>query len=798
MAKYICAFYPKKSAVANGAVAIATCLETKTAKLAEMKASVAIEEAFPDTADNFFKPKICELTEEINGRPPIDAFDDEWLKFNVWNDETKTFDHIPTPTPDEELDPLLSAKVIFDLPITERVTYIAMYGAQPDQLDPEQLSNAVDMYNDPDMPDDLLIMIQGMLKVPSIAAMYPSSVAEIMDRVRAVMPPAETANEVAQLATGYASKPAERDTSDLQRTYETLDLEVALHVMGINPDEAKASHIRDAKFIKYGRDPAWRAWATSLRVIPGILAIPRGELWALMADGHKDLKMLKNADARRDYISSKLHGHPLLPDYQPEEAKVESLGGGKFSIEGLAEQKNAKGDTATDRRSYLNMIRVAVAKVVSGELSALISKEEILTLIPGDMNKDMGVSITRNIFDCVSQVDKENQLGKMEAERLTAAILRAYEPMDLFDADNLEAFITSWIASGDQTVSSTAVKTELSTASAVTTAGTNAAKADTNRAKPAPKSAISEAKPAEPVTKPAEVATTGDEFQARAAVVESEISNKSPSAKENLSIWQSVQRTDPRFTKPLTGTGFTGTSINSAYMFMRATEVFGPIGTGWGCDVIEDKMIPGAPMSEAIFNGDKFVRNEILRNSDGSVICELNHSLKIRLWYVRNGKRGEVEAYGATPYMYKSKRGIIADSEVNKKSFTDAMKKALSLLGFSADVFLGMHDDMEYLKDNATEFAIKNASTKADDVIRMREELDERFKANTETLRKAVTANEVDKISSSLNRELGVHLKSAQATGDKEHEKYLSGRLARLIEIRKECLDKFTTLEAKA
>lgn len=58
---------------------------------------------------------------------------------------------------------------------------------------------------------------------------------------------------------------------------------------------------------------------------------------------------------------------------------------------------------------------------------------------------------------------------------------------------------------------------------------------------------------------------------------------------DNLSIWKQVQRTDPRFTKPLEGAGFQGTSINSNYMFMRATEIFGPIGEGWGYEVVEEK-----------------------------------------------------------------------------------------------------------------------------------------------------------------------------------------------------------------
>lgn len=233
---------------------------------------------------------------------------------------------------------------------------------------------------------------------------------------------------------------------------------------------------------------------------------------------------------------------------------------------------------------------------------------------------------------------------------------------------------------------------------------------------------------------------------------------------------------------------------------MRATEIFGPVGTGWGYTVIEEKMVPGAPMSEAMYDENKkFVGTQLIRNADGTLITELNHSIKIQFWYVIEGDiRGELESYGATPYMYKTKNGIKADAEAIKKSLTDSIKKALSMLGFSADVFLGMHDNMEYLADNAIEFGIKKASEKAEDIVRLRQELDEKFMANTETMRTAVTTNEVNKIGSTLTRTMDIHIKNAKATGDKEYEKYLTGRLRRLNEIKAECLTKFESAAEKA
>ena len=69
--------------------------------------------------------------------------------------------------------------------------------------------------------------------------------------------------------------------------------------------------------------------------------------------------------------------------------------------------------------------------------------------------------------------------------------------------------------------------------------------------------------------------------------------------------------------------------------------------------------------------------------------------------------------------------------------------------------------------------------------MRLRKEVDGST-ANTETMRNAVTSNEVVKICSSLTRVIGSHIKSAKAVADMEHVKYLS-RLTRLEEIKVEC-----------
>lgn len=285
-----------------------------------------------------------------------------------------------------------------------------------------------------------------------------------------------------------------------------------------------------------------------------------------------------------------------------------------------------------------------------------------------------------------------------------------------------------------------------------------------------------------------------DDFQQRASVLD-EVLNKGDS--DNLSIWKRVQRTDARFTKPLEGMGFVGTSINSTYMFMRATEIFGPIGEGWGYEVIEEKLIDGKPLVEPVLDErNKQVATRFLRDGDGSLFCEQNHSIKIRFWYIIECEtRGEFESYGATPYRYQTQYGMKVDGEAIKKSLTDAIKKALSMLGFSSDVFMGMHDNPEYVASNKLEYEIKAASDNAEDATRIRKELDDKFTRHTETMRSAVTPNELRGITSTLTREISMHAKLTKQRGDSEYEKYLNGRLRRLNEIEKECLDQLKQKE---
>lgn len=159
---------------------------------------------------------------------------------------------------------------------------------------------------------------------------------------------------------------------------------------------------------------------------------------------------------------------------------------------------------------------------------------------------------------------------------------------------------------------------------------------------------------------------------------------------DTMQLWESVEKTDPKYTKQFSrGGGFKGTATNATYLARKATERFGPCGIGWGVDVVSEEIIQGAP-----------------HVIDGQVVAhDLIHKVRARLWYVLDGVRGEVEHFGQTQFVGRNKHGFYTDEEAPKKSLTDAMSKCLSMLGFSADIHLGMYDDNKYVAKLHEEFA---------------------------------------------------------------------------------------------
>ena len=145
---------------------------------------------------------------------------------------------------------------------------------------------------------------------------------------------------------------------------------------------------------------------------------------------------------------------------------------------------------------------------------------------------------------------------------------------------------------------------------------------------------------------------------------------------ENLKLWNAVKETDPNKTKKVTFSGRTFTTINATYQMKQATEQFGTYGAGWGIASIEHDF-------------KEFESGHIM------VIG------KAVFFYTHDSKRVEFPITSSImlrDYVTSRKYWSI-DDDFAKKLETDITTKALSKLGFSADVFEGRYDDNRYLNE---------------------------------------------------------------------------------------------------
>ncbi|MDG9858443.1 hypothetical protein N7403_31725 [Pseudomonas nitroreducens] len=217
---------------------------------------------------------------------------------------------------------------------------------------------------------------------------------------------------------------------------------------------------------------------------------------------------------------------------------------------------------------------------------------------------------------------------------------------------------------------------------------------------------------------------------------------------ENMRLWDQVQATDPSATKSAKVDGQQITSISGQHMIMKATQMFGPVGIGWGWTVIEERFDQGGPIFREITDASGQKVNELIGN-------EVGHTVRIKLWFELDGKRGEVEQYGCTPFSYKSKWGITTDTEAPKKSLTDAVKKSLAMLGFSADIFLGLFDDRDYVEARKEEEQIAKAEDRQAAEEQAKEERLAYIKSVIETMQGAQSQHELKKIHDVAVRKLG-------------------------------------------
>lgn len=199
-------------------------------------------------------------------------------------------------------------------------------------------------------------------------------------------------------------------------------------------------------------------------------------------------------------------------------------------------------------------------------------------------------------------------------------------------------------------------------------------------------------------------------------------------------IWDAVSTTDPSATKNYTGMGgFKGTAIKPTYLMLKATEVFGPCGEGWGWTILEDRFDDGAPLQAPTKEWP-----------EAPFIYAKLHTIKLELWFIgKDGQRCTIQHYGHTPFVLIQGGKIITDWEAAKKSTTDAIGKCLQPLGFSADIHMGMFDDASYVETVKDELAIEQAEDKIAEEERQKQERLEYIKSVVASMTDAKTKNEL-------------------------------------------------------
>lgn len=159
----------------------------------------------------------------------------------------------------------------------------------------------------------------------------------------------------------------------------------------------------------------------------------------------------------------------------------------------------------------------------------------------------------------------------------------------------------------------------------------------------------------------------------------------------HLSIWEQVEKTNPKFTKETNLGGRKITSINPTFQIKNATQIFGMYGKGFGLENLKHEY-------------KEFGTTTLL-------------ILDCSFFYYIEDKKYSFELSGAIKIAYVSKNGVqILDEDAFKKIETDLTTKALSKLGFNADVFMGKYDDLKYMNDIVKDFKNKEIESLQDKI----------------------------------------------------------------------------------
>lgn len=140
---------------------------------------------------------------------------------------------------------------------------------------------------------------------------------------------------------------------------------------------------------------------------------------------------------------------------------------------------------------------------------------------------------------------------------------------------------------------------------------------------------------------------------------------------DNMKLWDAVSTSNPQYLKKVSFGQRSFTAIDPQYQVMKATEAFGPVGQGWGWK-----------------NETRFIN---LSNGDTAVVAD------VTIWH--GSDEYSFGPFSGCRKFFDAAKGRMAE-DAPKMAITDGLTKALSHLGFNADVFLGKMDGNKYADNN--------------------------------------------------------------------------------------------------
>ena len=195
----------------------------------------------------------------------------------------------------------------------------------------------------------------------------------------------------------------------------------------------------------------------------------------------------------------------------------------------------------------------------------------------------------------------------------------------------------------------------------------------------------------------------------------------------HLDLWNKVEKTNPKYTKKANVGGNNITSIAPQYQIKNVTEQFGIYGKTWGFKKLDF--------------------DYSLASEFGLVILDAVFFFPDGEFPIKNAQK---------LFMDNAKTKI--DDNFAKKLETDTLTKAISKLGFNADIFLGLFDDVKYLADVTKEFAeapapIKLSDKAIDDLIAKGKEEIKKYLKLHEDKKVSLSTEQIEKLTGELKTE---------------------------------------------